>query len=57
VGLMRKELLCDSDDFKTFCSEYGVEENMEYPKEFPCIIVYKEYCGWLDYEFVYLTDF
>lgn len=53
---MRKELLYGSDDFKTFCSEYKIEE-IEYPEEYPCIIVYKEYCGWLDYEYVYLTNF
>ena len=55
---MEKELLCDLDDFKTFCSEYRVGENIDYPpEEFPCVIVYKEYLGWYDYEYVYLTDF
>lgn len=55
---MNKEYIEDEEQFRTFCSEYRVGGDIENPPyEYPCIIVYKEYCGWYDYTFVYLSDF
>lgn len=55
---MDKEYIEDAEDFIIFCSESKVGRDIESaPKEYPCIIVYKELPGWYDYIFVYLTDF
>jgi hypothetical protein len=55
---MNKELIFDEEDFKNFCEEYRAGKDIEgIPSEYPCIIVYKEYIGYYDYEFIYLTDF
>ena len=55
---MDKEYIDNKEQFEIFCSEYRVGRDIvNSPSEYPCIIVYKEYCGWYDYEYVYLTDF
>ena len=55
---MNKELLSSLDDYITFCKESRAGKDIDCPPaNYPCIIVFKEYCGWYDYEYVYLTDF
>ena len=55
---MNKELLFDEENFKEFCEECRAGRDIKgSPSEYPCIIVYKEYMGFYDYEFVYLIDF
>ena len=55
---MDKEYIEDEEQFRIFCSERRVGRDIEYPpNEYPCIIVYKEYCGWYDYIYVYLSNF
>lgn len=55
---MYKELLFNDEEFKEFCEVCRAGKDIiGNPSEYPCVIVYKEYIGFYDYEFVYLTDF
>lgn len=55
---MRKEYIDNEEEFKEFCSETGIGKDIDSPPtEYPCIIVYKEYCGYYEYEYVYLNEF